>query len=207
MDEEEQRAALEALMAAHGVGFAALSRVIGRNPAYLQQYARRGTPRTLAESDRAQLAAYFGIDEAMLGGPPPSGLVAVARLDIGASAGPGRIVDDGRARRPAMLAPSLLRELGVRAEAASVIRVEGDSMEPTLADGDEILVDRDRRDVRARGGIFVVRLDGVIMVKRLHRAIGGIEVRSDNPGYAPRICPGDAIEVIGQVAWLSRALV
>ncbi|AJP70983.1 S24 family peptidase [Sphingomonas hengshuiensis] len=207
MDGDAQRTALEGLMAAHDVGFAALSRVIGRNPAYLQQYVRRGTPRALAEVDRARLAAYFGVDETVLGGPAQIALIAVPRLDIGASAGPGRMAEDARARRPAMLAPSLLRELGVRAEAASVIRVEGDSMEPTLADGDEILVDRDRREVRGGGGIFVLRIDGAILVKRLRACVGGVEVASDNPGYATRVCARGDVEVIGRVAWMSRALV
>jgi phage repressor protein C with HTH and peptisase S24 domain len=87
-----------------------------------------------------------------------------------------------------------------------MIRVEGDSMAPTLEDGDEILVDRDARRVEARGGIFVLRMDGVLMVKRLRTAVGGVEVGSDNPAYPPRVVPAREIEVIGRVAWLSRAI-
>ncbi|WP_448663651.1 helix-turn-helix transcriptional regulator [Sphingomonas sp. CJ20] len=206
MEPQAQRTALAALMEGQGVGFAELSRVIGRNPAYLQQYARRGTPRLLAEQDRARLAAYFGVDEAALGGPEPVGLVAVPRLDVGASAGPGRLAED-RHRRPAMLAPDLLRSLGVRADSASVIRVEGDSMAPTLADGDEILVDGAAQTVRGRGGIFVVRVDGVLVVKRAQSAVGGIDLLSDNPAYPPRFCRAGTYAVIGRVAWMSRALV
>ncbi|HVJ03003.1 MAG TPA: phage repressor protein, partial [Sphingomonas sp.] len=136
MDGDGQRAALEALMAEQGASLSELSRVIGRNPAYLQQYLKRGTPRLLAEADRALLARYFGVPEARLGGPAPEGLVEVARLDLGASAGPGRIADQEARRAPGALSPALLRALGVRAGAASMIRVEGDSMEPTLSDGD-----------------------------------------------------------------------
>jgi repressor LexA len=207
MDASAQRAALAALMEEQGVSFAELSRVLDRNAAYLQQYLRRGTPRLLGEADRARLARYFGVSEVRLGGRAPEGLVEIARLDIGASAGPGRLADEEPRRRPGSLSPALLRELGVRADAGSMIRVEGDSMEPTLSDGDEILVDRDRRDVRGKGGIFVIRLDGVLMVKRLRPAIGGIEVISDNPAYPVRVATAGALEVIGQVAWLGRALV
>ncbi|MBB5711512.1 S24 family peptidase [Sphingomonas xinjiangensis] len=208
MDEADQRAALEALMAQHGIGFAELSRVIGRNPAYLQQYVRRGSPRTLAEGDRHRLAAFFGVPDAQLGGPHASGLIEIARLDVGASAGPGRLPDAEAVRRPGELSPALLRQLGVRPEAASMIRVEGDSMEPLLSNGDEILVDRDRAEVRARGGIFVIRVDGALMVKRLRPALGGgVDVVSENPAYPPRHCkPGD-VEVIGRVTWMSRSLV
>ncbi|MCD2324006.1 S24 family peptidase [Sphingomonas sp. IC-56] len=208
MDEADQRAALEALMAEQGIGFAELSRVIGRNPAYLQQYVRRGSPRTLAEGDRQRLAAFFGVPDAQLGGPPASGLVEIARLDVGASAGPGRLTDAEAARRPGELSPALLRQLGVRPEAASMIRVEGDSMEPLLFDGDEILVDRDRAQLRGRGGIFVIRIEGALMVKRLRPVLGGgLDVVSENPAYPPRHCKGHEVEVIGRVAWMSRSLV
>lgn len=206
MDADEQRAALAALMAEQGASFAELSRVIGRNPAYLQQYVRRGSPRELAERDRARLAAYFGVPEAQLGGRPNEVNVEVVRIDVGASAGPGGLVDAEDRRRPFAFPPTLLRQLSVRASAASMIRVEGDSMSPTLEDGDEILVDRDARRVEARGGIFVLRLDGVLMVKRLRSAVGGVEVLSDNPTYPARVVPMRAIEVIGRVAWLSRAI-
>ncbi|MGK6356861.1 helix-turn-helix transcriptional regulator [Sphingomonas sp. DT-207] len=207
MDPEEQRSALAALMAERGASLSELSRVIGRNPAYLQQYLRRGTPRTLAERDRGRLARFLGVPETRLGAQTPEGLVEIARLDLGASAGPGRLAEEETRRHPAALSPALLRKLGVRPEATSVIRVEGDSMETTLSDGDEILVDRDRRDVTGRGGIFVIRIDGVLMVKRLRPAVGGLEVVSDNPAYPARLCGRGQVEVIGRVVWFSRALV
>lgn len=207
MDPDEQRAALAALMVERGASLSELSRVLARNPAYLQQYLRRGTPRTLAEHDRGRLARYLGVPETRLGARAAEGLVEIARLDLGASAGPGRLAEEETRRPPAALSPALLRELGVRAEATSMIRVDGDSMEPTLSDGDEILVDRDRRDVRGRGGIFVIRLDGVLMVKRLRPVVGGVEVVSDNPAYPARPYGRDAVDVIGRVVWFSRALV
>lgn len=207
MEPDAQRAALEALIAETGASLSELSRLLGRNLAYLQQYLVRGTPRLLAESDRALLARYFGVPESRLGGPEPDGLVEVPRLDVGASAGPGGLVEsEARRRRGMQFAPELLRALGVRPEAASMIRVKGDSMLPTLADGDEILVDRDRRRVEGRGGVFVIRLDGELMVKRLRTGIGGIEVISDNPEWEMRVVPVRALEVVGRVAWLGRAI-
>jgi repressor LexA len=87
-----------------------------------------------------------------------------------------------------------------------MIRVEGDSMEPTLAHGDEILVDRDRRRPAARAALFVLRLDGAVMVKRLRAAGPDLDVLSDNPAYPPRSCSAREVDVIGRVVWLSRAL-
>ncbi len=206
MEPGAQRAALEALAEAAGASLAELSRLLGRNAAYLQQYLTRGSPRLLDEADRALLARYFGVPEARLGGPEPPGLVEIARLDLGASAGPGRLVEEEHARLPGAFTPAMLRQMGVRAGAASMIRVEGDSMEPTLAHGDEILVDGDRRRVEGRGGVFVLRLDGVLVVKRLRPAVGGVEVISDNPAYPARLVPAGEVEIVGRVAWLGRAL-
>ena len=123
----EQRSALAALIAEHGASYAALStRLLGRNAAYLQQFVTRGSPRRLAERDRALLARYFGVPEMVLGGPEPVGLVEVARLDVGASAGPGGLVEGEARRRPGVLDPALLRQLGVRAQAASMRQRRGE---------------------------------------------------------------------------------
>jgi repressor LexA len=206
MDAHAQRAALAELTAERGESYAALSRLIGRNAAYLQQFVMRGSPRTLSERDRALLARYFGVPEARLGGPAVPGLVEVPRLDIGASAGPGGLVEDEPRRRPAELTPALFRALRVRPAAASMIRVEGESMAPTLEDGDEILVDRDQNRLGAKGAIFVVRVDGTLMVKRLRSAVGGVELVSDNPDYPPVLRRAGDVEIIGRVVWLSRAL-
>lgn len=206
MEPAAQRAALEALAEGAGASLAELSRLLGRNAAYLQQYLTRGSPRLLDEADRGRLARYFGVPEARLGGPEKDGLVEVARLDLGASAGPGRLIGEERARLPGAFTPAMLRQLGVRAGAASMIRVEGDSMEPTLAHGDEILVDGDRRAIEGRGGVFVLRLDGALIVKRLRPAVGGVEVISDNPAYPVRVVPMGEMEIVGRVAWLGRAL-
>ena len=69
MDGVEQRAALAAAIEARGVPLSMLSRMLGRNAAWLQQYLKRGTPRLLPEADRRRLATYLGISDASLGGP------------------------------------------------------------------------------------------------------------------------------------------
>ena len=43
----DPRAALDRLLADKGIDYARLSQVIGRNPAYIQQYIKRGSPRRL----------------------------------------------------------------------------------------------------------------------------------------------------------------
>ena len=206
MDSADQRGALAAAAEARGESLAALSRLLGRNAAYLQQFVMRGTPRRLAEADRRKLARYLGLSDAALGGPAVEGLVPVARVDAGAAAGRGRLVETER-RGELLLDPALLRRLGVGADMASTIRVEGASMEPTLCDGDEILVDGAGRALAARPAIYVFRREGLVSVKRL-RAMGDeVEVVSDNPAFAREVAPARAIDVVGRVVWLHRALV
>jgi hypothetical protein len=92
----EPRLVIERLCAERGEDFAGLSRMLGRNPAYIQQFVRRGVPKRLKEAERRKLARYFAISEALLGGPAEEegseGLVPVMRVAVRASAGPGAIV-------------------------------------------------------------------------------------------------------------------
>ena len=213
MVDEEVRAALERLIEEQGEDYAGLSRLLGRNPAYIQQYIRRGSPRRLAETDRRRLARYFGVDEALLGGPAVAvgvGLQAVPRLDVDAAAGAGAF--DGEERGEAHIAfdPVWLRRLARGApEQLSIIRVAGDSMVPTLADGDDILVDRGDRAERVRDGVYVLRMDDALVVKRLAMNPAGrtLTVRSDNPAYPSwPDCDPAAVEIVGRVVWTGRRI-
>ena len=85
MVETEGRVALARLIEERGEDYAGLSRLLGRNAAYIQQFIKRGTPRRLAEGDLRILARYFGVQEALLGAPaaePGPGLRPVPRLAV-----------------------------------------------------------------------------------------------------------------------------
>lgn len=61
MDLDPQREYLLQLVEEHHTNLAEVSRAIGRNHAYLQQYVRRGTPRFLPEDVRDALAEHFRV--------------------------------------------------------------------------------------------------------------------------------------------------
>ena len=212
----DPRMMLDQLIRERGEDYAGLSRLLGRNAAYVQQYIKRGTPRRLAEDDRRLLARYFEVDEALLGGPSggfisAEGLVSVPRLDVDASAGPGALGAEERRLGRIGFDAAWLRRLGLGGGAPgrlSVIRVDGDSMAPTLSDGDEILVDRDDGAGRARDGIYVLRVEGTLVVKRVGVGPGGrLSVRSDNQAYPgwPDLDPA-AVDLVGRVVWVGRRL-
>ncbi len=205
MDDADQRAALLALVGERGERLSRLSAtILGRNAAYLSQYLHRGSPRRLPERERALLCRYFGKPEAFLGGPVMPEVVEVPRLDVAASAGPGGWVDGEAALGARRIEAGWLQALGVRrAGAVSAIRIRGDSMAPTLSDGDEILVDTDDRAIRD-DRVLVVRIDGELLAKRLAPAGTAVRVISDNSAYPERRCPIEAVEVVGRVLWLGR---
>ena len=211
MAEEDGRAALARLIEERGEDYAGLSRLIGRNPAYVQQYIKRGSPRRLAEADRRLLARYFGVDEASLGGLPVeagAALVPVPRLDVGASAGAGAFDGDESGETHIAFDPAWLRRIARGApDLLSIIRVDGDSMAPTLGDGDDILVDRGDGAARLRDGIYVLRIDDALVVKRvaLNPAARTLSIRSDNPAYPGwPDCEPAAVNVVGRVVWTGR---
>jgi Peptidase S24-like len=218
---EGVRAVLDQLIRDRGDDYASLSRLLGRNAAYVQQFIHRGVPKKLDEDDRRTLAEYFGVAETLLGGPnlasargaasikSRTDVIMVPRLAVGASAGPGALDADDAPLGQIGFETRWLRQLSANPKALSVIQVSGDSMSPTLIDGDDILVDRADGAERIRDGIYVLRVDDSLIVKRL--AINPVQlsfsVRSDNPAYPDwnDVSPAN-IDIVGRVIWTGRRI-
>lgn len=212
----DPRLVLERLCAERGEDFAGLSRMLGRNPAYIQQFVRRGVPKRLKEEERRKLARYFSISETMLGGPPESegaahGLVNVKRHPVMVSAGPGAVVTEELGKPYFAFDERWLKALTPSGPSKlSIVRVEGDSMAPTLNAGDDILVDLGDSVERLRDGIYVLRIDDALVVKRLalNPTARRVTVQSDNPAYPDwPDCSLADIRPIGRVIWSGRRIV
>jgi phage repressor protein C with HTH and peptisase S24 domain len=211
----EPRERLNELARERGVSLAALSRMIGRNPSYLQQFITKGSPKKLEEEDRKLLAGFFGVEESELGaradisydsGSAKKGdWVDVPRLPLDASAGPGALAAGELPFDAFRFSTRWLREQGLQAGQLSAIAVAGDSMEPLLRDGDEILVDRTPRPLR--DGVHVVRLGEALHVKRVQAGRPGeLVLISENEAYPPVAVSLDDVDVIGRVVWKSGRL-
>lgn len=209
MAASDPRERLLELAAERRVSLAQLSALIGRNASYLQQFVRKGSPRKLEEGDRARLARFFAVDEAELGASEEKSSggdwVDVPRLALGASAGPGALTQDEQPIGAFRFSRRWLRQQGLDPARLSAIAVDGDSMEPALRDGDEILVDATPRPLR--DGVHVVRVDGMLRVKRLETGRPGVIVlKSDNPAYDPiELAPAE-VDVVGRVVWKAGRL-
>ena len=213
---------LDALIREHGQDYASVARLIGRNSTYIQQFIKRGVPRRLSEEDRRRLAAHFAVSERSLGAPAGRALVETAApaaaddfvriegFDVGASGGPGALAEDVRAQLGLAFPRNVVREMASGdPRLLSSIRVAGDSMVPTLSDGDTIVVDANDAVGHLRDGVYVLRRDDTLLVKRLglNPAARTLEIRSDNPAYPSfaGVDPAD-VHVIGRVKWVGRRL-
>lgn len=101
-----------------------------------------------------------------------------------------------------------LDEHGLDATQCAVLGVHGDSMQPTLAAGAKILINRANRQ-RRTNRIYVIHTDDGVIVKRLRKA-GPKDWRlvSDNKDKTawPNITLSPEAEIIGQVVWTARTL-
>lgn len=90
-------------------------------------------------------------------------------------------------------------------ENIKMIKVKGDSMEPTLKEGDWVLVDISRISPDS-DGLFLLRLAGGLAVKRVQCGLGNdISVLSDNKKYPPLPATLEEIPIVGKVIYTLAA--
>ena len=129
----------------------------------------------------------------------------IARYDAALSAGPGSILE----AEPEPLDYHLVNLQWLRAvtmtapERLAIVQVYGNSMEPTLFNGDWILVDTGNKRLSAQG-IFALRIGDSVWVKRIQPMLstGQYRLHSDNDRYDAEDVAEEALEPIGRVVTL-----
>jgi phage repressor protein C with HTH and peptisase S24 domain len=135
-----------------------------------------------------------------------SDLVLIPTYNVNASAGDGVEVpgDEEVVGRFAM-PRRWLSAKGLNQSTLVMVTARGDSMEPTVRDGDILLVDRNV--ARLSGdGIYLMERDNDLFCKRLQKGFdGGVTIMSDNTRYAPQHLGPElaaSLNVIGLVVWI-----
>ena len=86
----------------------------------------------------------------------------------------------------------------------ALLTASGDSMDPTIRDGDLLLVDTAARDIQS-SRVYVLSVNGALLVKRIQvRLDGSLIVKSDNPVYEPEAVRAEdaaTLRILGQVVW------
>lgn len=166
-----------------------------------KEYAKafRVTANWLLYGDNEPQQVEFGM-------PAPDDARLVPVYDVEASAGNGATVDSEHHVMNLAFSQQYLREMTfAKGNDLAVIRVKGDSMEPTLLDDDLVMIDRTKRNLDY-DGLFVLRFGDALHVKRIGRGVkrGSVMVISDNQIYPPVQTDRDQIDVIGKVLWYGR---
>lgn len=90
-------------------------------------------------------------------------------------------------KRKLRMSKFTLRNLDINKNQAVAATASGDSMMPTIKDGDTIHIDLGRKTIKD-GKIFVVCLGGLFYCKRLYNLpFGGVRIVSDNSDEFPEI--------------------
>lgn len=190
-------------MEARGWTARELSRRSGVSYDVLTKMRTRPGSSTSAEN-AARLFDALGLAPDGAGSDRPAGdLVPV--FEVEASAGHGIIVNGESEVARIAFPPGYLTQLTrTKPEHLAIIGVHGDSMVPTLADDDLVMIDRAKRDL-SFDGLFVLRDGGdSLLVKRIGRAsrAGMVSLISDNRAMYPTVERAvSEIEVVGRVIW------
>jgi phage repressor protein C with HTH and peptisase S24 domain len=186
---EPSRERLIALARTAGVNVAWLASGEGQEPSFNNSGAEdkgatRPGPRSL---DRFVVPPVF--NEAALAGSPDDQPVHEI---------------EGKAPQLAFEREWVKSALSVEPEALALEVANGDSMDPTIADGDLLLIDLEDRRLR-EFGIYLLRYEDARLIKRVQRKLDhSLLLMSDNPIYEPERIPADKarqVQVIGRVIW------
>ena len=135
-------------------------------------------------------------------------LAIVPQLELGYSMGAGAIFDQYEQKGVVPFQRAWLRSM-MRGAIADlfVARGDGDSMQPTILDGDIILVDTAQRDIRQQDRIWAIAYGDLGMVKRVRRRPdGSYLLLSDNATVPPIECADEEMHVVGRVIWIGRRI-
>ena len=143
------------------------------------------------------------------GTPRNSDLVFAPMFDVQASAGQGSdVVAEDIEDYFAFNKSFLSRQLNVSGEELVFVTISGDSMLPTLHDGDRVLVDMSQKVV-SHEGLYLLQSEDGLMAKRLSDKNGTLLVVSDNADYDNWTLTASAREsnpVTGKIVWCARSL-
>jgi phage repressor protein C with HTH and peptisase S24 domain len=131
--------------------------------------------------------------------------IYVPRYDVTASAGGGSMIhDESIVDHLAFKRDWLTQQMGCKPDSVCVIQVRGDSMSPTINEADLLLLDMRTLATRTEG-VYVIQLQGNLLVKRLRFKLSGeVDVISDNPRYGTETLTNpevNQLSILGRVVW------
>lgn len=130
------------------------------------------------------------------------------RGDVEASCGYGVVVHNESQTAVFNVSRKFLNDIGTSVSTSEIIFARGDSMEPTICHGDNLLVDTSKKDIYD-GTLYCINLNGQIYAKRLQKISKDIiGLVPDNTKYEMikvDISKGiDIFQIVGEIRWIGR---
>lgn len=134
------------------------------------------------------------------------GSVLIPQLEIGYSMGGGSVFEDYQQTAMVPFPREWLRPLiKGRFDELFVARGEGDSMMPTLLDGDLVIVDTSQKTITQQDRLWCLSYGDLGMIKRVRiLPDGGAQINSDNPNVTTITAYDGELHVVGRVIWIGR---
>jgi len=138
---------------------------------------------------------------------PAEDFVFIRQVNGRISAG-GGLMPDNSADIQCAFRKDWIKRKGGKPNSMSLIKVSGDSMEPTLLAGDLVLVDHSRTTIAPQGGIYAISINHEVMIKRIQILIpqNKLRILSDNPLYEPIEADPEQVKINGKIIWYGREM-
>ena len=211
---------LKKALADSGASQRELAKAVGRTPAAVNFWVT-GRTKTMSADDAKKAGEFLRVSPIWLatgdgqerqtvealcpGEPVPDGFVEIPELDVRATAGDH---DGGDQTLSEEVLGKIIRPLawfqahGLNPSMCRYMTVHGESMEPLLWEGDEIMINCAPQPI-LNGKIYVFLLDGMPRVKRLFKLINGtLLIKSENPDFPEERLEGEDInrfKLVGRV--------
>lgn len=211
MTQEEIRKLLSDKIREKGFAMRKLSIDIGKHGTYLFKFITLGTPRALDEFARKKLAYILDIDEQDLSETPlmyvcKKDTISIDMLDATACCGNGIETLSESVVGRWLMPLNEFKSITLSApENVKLLPVKGDSMQPTIKDGDWVFVDITRTTPDS-DGMFLLRLSTGLAVKRIQGGLtDNIIIKSDNKKYNDLTASVGEVTILGKVIYILKA--
>ena len=220
IDEVKQR--VGELVAERGLSYNSISIKLGKNPSYLQKFVKEKSPKRLDEVFRHKLAILLNVDEQELTDETilPAHMtgaamvaekitslfkkdeVIIEMIDATACCGDG--IDNlpekvcGHWHLPTAEFKTIT---SVAPSNIKMLRVQGDSMQPTINEGDWVWVDTSNNFISS-DGLYLIKMHTGLAVKRLQSGLSNIVIKSDNASYSDITADVGEVQIIGKVVYI-----
>lgn len=204
-----------------------LAAACGVSPVSVSQWLS-GTTKSLEGKNLVLAARFLGVTEGWLATgigpklprnlrlenvasliPTEADYATIDQFHANGSCGDGYLNEHVEIRGSMAFKRDWLARMNIDPNQAGVIYAKGDSMAPTIQDGEVLLVDY--RQTEPQGNrVYVLNVEGDLRVKRLLRRVAGWVIVSDNQDktrYPDETIPNpSAINIVGRVVWRGGGL-